>query len=257
MLSNFIFSIIFCSCLLPAFSGVKPKIVFLIAEREYRTESSLPIFVRDHLSKEFDSSFCSAPEEGPSRHFLSNTSFIPTADLLFISVRRRAFPEKTINMIRTHIESGKPVVGIRTASHPFELRKEEVPKGHAEWTKWDAEVIGGNYHGHLGKGLICLIKKLPEASSHPILEKVTLPFKTPATLYRNSPLPAASKPLLEGRVKGFQYEPVAWTHINFWGGKVFYTSLGHLEDFKKPAFNQLLKNAVKWCLHSKGQVQLR
>jgi hypothetical protein len=88
--------------------------------------------------------------------------------LLFISVRRRAFPAKTMNMIRAHIESGKSVVGIRTASHPFELRKEEVPRGHAEWTKWDAEVIGGNYHGHLGKGLICLIKKLPEGflSSH-------------------------------------------------------------------------------------------
>ena len=157
MLSNFIFSIIFCSCFLQAFSGVKPKIVFLIAEREYRTESSLPKFAQDHLTKEFDSSFCSAPEEGPSRHFLSNTSFIPAADLLIISVRRRAFPEKTMNMIQAHIESGKPVVGIRTASHPFELRKEEVPKGHAEWTKWDAEVIGGNYNGHLGKGLICVI----------------------------------------------------------------------------------------------------
>ncbi|HAY74513.1 MAG TPA: nicotinamidase, partial [Opitutae bacterium] len=119
------------------------------------------------------------------------------------------------------------------------------------------EVIGGNYQGHLGKGLICNIEKTSESSNHPILEKVDLPFDTPATLYRNSPLPSASKALLEGRVKGFRKEPVAWTRLTSFGGKVFYTSLGHLEDFKKPAFNQLLKNAVSWCLSSKVQVQRR
>jgi type 1 glutamine amidotransferase len=41
---------------------------------------------------------------------------------------------------------------------------------------------------------------------------------------------------------------VAWINQTSSGGKVFYTSLGHVEDFKKPAFNQLLKNGIYWCI---------
>ena len=257
MLSKIPFLLMIWASSFHVFSTEKPKVVFLLAEREYLTESTLPKFAKDHLSEKYDSFFCSAPKEGAQRHLLSNAFFIPKADLLVISVRRRAFPEKTMQMIRAFVESGKPVLGIRTSSHAFELRKEQATEGHAEWPKWDTEVIGGNYQGHLGKGLICNIEKTSESSNHPILEKVDLPFDTPATLYRNSPLPSASEALLEGRVKGFRKEPVAWTRLTSFGGKVFYTSLGHLEDFKKPAFNQLLKNAVSWCLSSKVQVQRR
>jgi type 1 glutamine amidotransferase len=31
------------------------------------------------------------------------------------------------------------------------------------------------------------------------------------------------------------------------GGRVFYTSLGHPDDFKQPAFGVLLRNAVYWA----------
>ena len=54
---------------------------------------------------------------------------------------------------------------------------------------------------------------------------------------------------LLGSVKGFSPEPVAWVHQTPAKGKVFYTSLGHEEDFKKGSFQILLKNAVNWCLN--------
>jgi type 1 glutamine amidotransferase len=153
-----------------------------------------------------------------------------------------------MNMIRLHIKKGKPVIGIRTASHAFQLRKETLPVGHQEWTNWDHEIIGGNYNGHLGKGLTCQIYQTSKVLNHEILHKVKLPFPTPATLYRNSPLPKSSTALLTGEVKGHPPEPVAWINKTTSGGKVFYTSLGHVDDFKKPAFHQLLKNGIKWCL---------
>ena len=229
-------------------SASSPKnITFLIAEREYKTAETLPQFAKQHLSENFSRKFCRATNEGEKRNQLSNPSAIGKADLLFISVRRRALKEETMELIRSHIAKGKPIIGIRTASHAFQLRKETLPSGHQEWPEWDREIIGGNYNGHYGKELICLIQYATNFRHHPLLEKIT-PFSTPASLYRNSPLPNASTPLLLGSVKGFPPEPVAWVHQTPAKGKVFYTSLGHEEDFKKPTFNQLLINAINWCL---------
>lgn len=231
------------------FASSQKDITFLIAEREYKTSETLPQFAKQHLSEKFFIRFCRAPNEGEKRNQLSNSSAISKADLLFISVRRRAFNERTMKLIRLHISKGKPIIGIRTASHAFQLRKEKVPDGHQEWPEWDREVIGGNYNGHYGKELICTIQHATNSLDHPILEKVKLPFSTQASLYRNSPLPNTSTPLLLGTVKGFSAEPVAWLHQTPAKGKVFYTSLGHEEDFKKGSFQILLKNAVNWCLN--------
>jgi len=41
---------------------------------------------------------------------------------------------------------------------------------------------------------------------------------------------------------------VAWTNTNIYGGRVFYTSLGHHKNFHQPAFERLLLNAIHWAL---------
>jgi type 1 glutamine amidotransferase len=245
----------FCIPLLFLFSTLatysndpKPKVTFLIAEREYLSEETLPRFAKSHLSEDYHIQYCQADKEGNGRHILRNSQEIIGSDLLFISVRRRAFNKNVMNMIRLHIKKGKPVIGIRTASHAFQLRKETLPVGHEEWTNWDQEIIGGNYNGHLGKGLTCQIYQTSKVLSHEILDEVKLPFSSPATLYRNSPLPKTSIALLTGEVNGHPPEPVAWINKTTAGGKVFYTSLGHVDDFKNPAIHQLLKNGIKWCL---------
>ena len=40
---------------------------------------------------------------------------------------------------------------------------------------------------------------------------------------------------------------MAWTHQRPNGGRVFYTSLGHADDFKLRDFQLLLRNAVYWA----------
>ena len=42
-------------------------------------------------------------------------------------------------------------------------------------------------------------------------------------------------------------EPVAWTNT-YNGGRVFYTSLGHPDDFNVQPFREMLVNAVRWTL---------
>ena len=228
----------------------KPKITFLIAEREYGTEETLPRFAKSHLDEDYHIQYCQADKEGNGRHILRNSHEIKGADLIYISVRRRAFDKNVMNMVRQHIKKGKPVIGIRTASHAFQLRKETLPVGHEEWTNWDHEIIGGNYQGHLGKGLLCKIEETSILKNQGILNQVRLPFTSTASLYRNSPLPVGSIPLLVGSVNGYPQEPVAWFRQTASKSNVFYTSLGHVDDFKIPAFNHLLINAIRWCLES-------
>jgi hypothetical protein len=70
-----------------------------------------------------------------------------------------------------------------------------------------------------------------------------------ASLYKVSPLQPAAKPLLIGSIPGQPAEPIAWTHA--FGPKqarVFYTSLGHVDDFANPGFRRLLLNATYWAL---------
>ena len=250
MKAIYLVSILFVSFYFNVFASSQKNITFLIAEREYNTKETLPKFIKQHLSKNFSIKFCNAPNKGEKRNQLSNSSAIREADLLFISVRRRAFKEETMKLIRLHILKGKPVIGIRTASHAFELRKEILPDRHQEWPEWDRDVIGGNYNGHHATGLICNVKNTMPQAKHSILQNVEVRLTTPATLYRNSPLPDTSKPLLVGSVEGFPPEPVAWFRRPASKGKIFYTSLGHMEDFENPAFIQLLINAINWCLEN-------
>ena len=67
------------------------------------------------------------------------------------------------------------------------------------------------------------------------------------SLYKVAPLAAGTQALLLGTITGQSGEPVAW--VNQRGpARVFYTSLGHPDDFEIPSFRTMLKNAVFWAL---------
>jgi hypothetical protein len=123
-------------------------------------------------------------------------------------------------------------------------------QGHASWPGFDAEVLGGNYTGHHGAGPQTQLAAANEAADHPILRGVPLDeLLGNGSLYRTSPLAESAKPLLIGSIEGHPSEPVAWTNLA--GDKqarVFYTSLGHEEDFANPVFRKLLVNALFWAL---------
>ena len=67
------------------------------------------------------------------------------------------------------------------------------------------------------------------------------------SLYLVNPLSESAQPLFVGTIPGKPSEPVAWTFVRADGGKSFYTSLGHSDDFAEPAFRKLLVNALLWA----------
>jgi type 1 glutamine amidotransferase/nicotinamidase-related amidase len=230
------------------FAGDKrPHVAIVMAEQEYKTDETLPAFALAHLGKDFRVSYVHASAR--DRNDLPGVKVLADADVLLLSVRRRVLPKAQMDQIRKFIEAGKPVVGIRTACHAFSLRGKKPPEGKVAWEAFDAEVIGGNYTGHHGRGPEFEVRAAEGARKHPILAGVAVEeLRGKGTLYKCGPLRKGTTALLIGEVPGKPAEPIAWVNRTKWGGRVFYTSLGHPDDFKEPAFNRLLKNAIAWAV---------
>jgi type 1 glutamine amidotransferase len=223
----------------------RKKLVMLIAEPEYDTAKTLPEFAAKHLEKDFRVVIVSG-NPGANETSFDRIDEINDADVLLVSVRRRTPPKAQLEVIRRYVAAGKPVVGIRTASHAFALGKgQKLADGNADWPQWDEQVIGGNYANHHGKGPAIAVAAADAA--HPILRGVKVPFTSESTLYRNSPLRAGAHALLSGTIPNQPTEPLAWTFKRADGGKTFYTSLGSPSDFQNPSFTALLKNGIRWA----------
>jgi type 1 glutamine amidotransferase/nicotinamidase-related amidase len=225
---------------------VRPRIVIAISEPEYNTDKTLPVFAAETLETQLGYD-CAVLQGDPQKHLVPGLGeALKDADLLFISMRRQALPARDLAAIRNHLAAGKPLVGIRTASHAFDARGKGAP-GTEQWPKFDPEVLGGNYSGHFGNTEKPAIALADGASAHPILQGVTLPFASGGSLYKTRPLAKSATALLMGKIATAEPEPVAWTNT-YGKSRIFYTSLGHEDEFKDPNFVRLLANAVEWCL---------
>ncbi len=233
------------------FKADHPKhIVFVIGENEYHTWETLPEFARKELAwRGYKISYVTASTREGDGDF-KNWEIIPQADLLVISVRRRAPPAGMMAAIRAHIAAGKPVAGIRTAIHAFELRGQTAP-AEQTWPNFDEEIIGADYQDHYGTGpgKATVVRQIAETAAHPILTGLKSEFASKSHLYRSRKLKNTVTPLLNGRTEDgtSEVEPVAWVNTAD-NRRVFYTSLGSPDDFRDPDFRRLLLNGVLWSV---------
>lgn len=225
----------------------RPTVVFLASDDEYKPEQFLPEFAAKHLGKEFRTLFVFGSET--EKNDLPGLEALAEADVLFVSMRRRALPKNDLAAIRKFVESGKPVVGLRTASHAFALRPDvPLPEGRDVWPTFDPDILGGHYTGHHGVGPKSVLTLADGAAEHPILKGVDVTqFVGNGSLYQVSPLAGSAKPLLIGTIEGKPAEPIAWINTSKYGGRVFYTSMGHIDDFRQEGFNRMLVNAIRWA----------
>lgn len=228
-------------------ADVRPLVVLAISEDEYKTDQTLPAFFRDVVQNRLgvDAKILLG-DPNPPNNIPGLAEVLDQADLLLVSVRRRSMPTRDLAAIRKLIAAGKPVVGIRTASHAFDA-KGKLAEGQAVWPRFDAEVLGGNYTGHHDPRAETTVNLVQEAAKHPILVGVQTPMTGHGSLYKVSPLAKTTTALLTGSIPGQPSEPVAW--VNESGrSRVFYTSLGSPEDFRNASFRRLLSNAILWAL---------
>ena len=230
----------------------RPLVAFVTAENEYRSNQRFHEFAHELLlTKGVNCDFAVGDPDvnSPGRHNIENIQILEDADLMFLYVRRRALEAEKLNAFKNYVESGKTLVGIRTASHAFSLR-ERKPDHLVTWDEFDNDIFGGNYTNHLGRDSGAThVEFVPGMEDHPLLEGLNPDgFSSPSFLYNCRPLRSPNaQVLLVGTVAGTPPEPVLWVNHHP-KRKIIYTSLGHGDDWEVPDFKRLMINIVEASL---------
>ncbi len=261
--------------------GHGKQVVLISGDEEYRSEEALPQLAQI-LAKHHGFTctvLFAVGQDGtidPNRSDnIPGLEALRKADLMVIATRFRDLPDDQMKEIVDYVESGRPIIGIRTATHAFNLKGSKKFARYS-WTskEWDGgfgrQVLGEtwiSHHGNHGKestrGIIA-----PGAESHPILKGIQDgAIWGPTDVYTvHLPLPGDSKPLILGQVvqdmtptgppvegpKNDPMMPVAWVKT-FTGesgkpARVFTTTMGAATDLESPGTRRLLVNAAYWAV---------
>jgi len=240
-----------------------PHVVFVIGESEYKSEQTLPELARVLQDKYGmkctvlnDKNIKDAwkPVALERINDMSGLEALASADLAIFYIRFRQFPESQLKHIEAYLESGRPIIGLRTSTHAFNYAEGDPLR--AKWNAFGAEVLGAPWIYHYGHESSTDVSVIREAASHPIIKGIPKEFHVRSWLYHVRPdyPPKGANLILMGKSVGPSNRkerldnPVAWTHRTKSGNRVFTTTMGHPEDFQVEPFRQLLINAAHWAL---------
>ncbi len=270
--------------------GAGRKVVLIAGDEEYRSEEAMPMLgkllsVRHGF--ECVVLFSIDPETGAidpeEQTNIPGLEALADADLMVIATRFRELPDEQMEHVVDYVESGRPIVGLRTATHAFSYqRNPESPYAHWSFRSesWPGgfgqQVLGDtwiNHHGRHGRestrGVVA-----PAAAGHPILRGVDDVWG-PTDVYGLRNLGDDANVLLLGTVlagmtpddppvegpKNDPMVPIAWTRSYTGGGgkaaRVFTTTMGSSTDFESEGLRRLLVNAVYWGLGMEDRIPER
>jgi putative heme-binding domain-containing protein len=206
------------------------RVCLVSGSLEYNSDESLSRFqkyLEDRYHVQCSRAFRRSDDDVPGLENLEH------CDVMLLFTRRLSISGEQLERVKKYCVAGKPVVAVRTASHAFQ-----------NWLALDRDVLGGDYRGHYGVGPLVDVRLRQQAKDHPILDGIR-PFQSAGSLYKNPQVARDVEVLLTGGIRDHT-EPVAWTRVHN-SGRIFYTSLGHPQDFNEESFRQLLANALFWC----------
>jgi hypothetical protein len=251
-------------------------VVLIAADNEYRSEELIPQLAKIlavHHGCKCTVLFTIDPKTGfidPGANNIPGLEALDSADLLVLFARFRELPDAQMKHLVDYIESGKPIIGLRTATHSFNYtRHKDSPYVKYGWN--DAKFSGGFGRQVLGETWIDHYSRhnvestratiAPGMEQHPILRGVG-PIWGPSDVYLITTLTGDSTTLLLGQVLvGMKPSdppnekkkplPVAWTktYTGTQGktARIFTTTMGHCGDLQCENFRRLLVNACYWC----------
>ena len=266
--------------------GKGKRVVLISGDEEYRSEQMLPQLARILAARHgFDCTvlFAIDPKDGtinPDRNDnIPGLEALDKADLMVLLTRWRNLPDEQMKHIVDYVESGRPIVAIRTATHAFKLTSSPT---YARWSsdskEWDGgfgrQVLGETWVAHHGKHKVQSTRGIVAAGQerNPILRGIgNGAIWAPTDVYKvRLPLPEGTTTLLLGQVVEGMKEsdaaadgavndpmmPVAWTRT-YRGARVFTTTMGSAQDLLNEAFRRLLVNAVYWAVGLEGRIDAR
>jgi hypothetical protein len=257
--------------------GEGKHIVLVSGDEEYRSEEALPLMAKilaKHHGFKCIVLFAIDKETGEiNPNVLDNIpglEALETADLMVLFTRMRELPDEQMKYIIDYTNSGKPIIGIRTATHAFRYRKNKdsiyAKYGNgAEGYEggYGRQVLGEKWVAHHGdhgdestRGVIA-----KGMEDNPIVNGCE-DIWGPTDVYEVGTLSGDSKPVIMGKVlKGMKPDsppnndkeilPVAWvkTYTGEKGktSRVFTTTMGE-------GLRRLLVNASYWCLEMEDKI---
>ena len=220
----------------------RPTVALVIAEEEYGSHRTLPAFAHRHLGGAFQVVEHHVAADDPNS--IPGLARLADADVLLLSARRRGLRPAEMAALKAFLAAGKPVIGIRTASHAWEPK--EAIDGCESWGEFDRDVFGIEYTGHFGNELRSTVKVAPGAAGDPLLTGIPAEgtIQQTGSLYRIAPASPQTRVLAVGEVPGEPAQPVLTDYVRPDGGRSIYTSIGHADDLAKPEVVRVLASAV-------------
>jgi hypothetical protein len=271
--------------------GKGKRIVLVSGDEEYRSEQALPQLARILSQRHgFDCTVLFAIDPNDGTINPTQTDNIPglesldSADLMILFTRFRNLPDAQMKHIVDYVESGRPIVAMRTATHAFDLKTSKTYQRYSWNSKeWDGgfgrQVLGETWIDHHGRHAVQSTRGIfvKGQEKHPILRGIQDgTIWVPTDVYKvRIPLPDGTHPLVLGEVlegmnasdapvAGKQNDPmmpVAWTR-SYTGAqrkpaRIFTTTMGSAQDLLNEGFRRLLVNACYWAIGMERRIAER
>ncbi len=265
--------------------GAGKHIVLVSGDEEYRSEEGLPMLAKILAVRHgFKCTvlFAIDPETGaidpetldniPGLHHLD------TADMMILLTRFRELPDEQMKHIVDYTNRGKPIMGLRTATHAFKYAK-NPQSPYAKYSCEDERFEGGygrqvlgetwvDHHGDHGiestRGVIDETNR-----THPVLTGVQ-DIWCPTDVYAVAEITGNPQVVVWGQVlagtdprDGPNLDktrmPIAWTKT--YAGdegntsRVFCTTMGASVDLENSGLRRMLVNACYWGMEMEGRIQ--
>jgi type 1 glutamine amidotransferase len=256
--------------------GKGKHIVLLAGDEEYRSEECLPMLARILAQRHgFTCTvlFSVNPADGTidpvNQTSVPGMSILAGADLVVCQFRFRELPDEDMKPFVDYLQSGKPIIALRTATHAFAYsRNKKSP--YAKWS-WDSkdwpggfgqQVLGEtwiSHHGNHGsestRGLLDGLN-----AKHPVLRGVS-DLWGPTDVYGITHLKPSDAVLVHGlTLKGMKPDdavnwqkslmPVVWTRDYTWeNGKTtraLTSTFASAVDFQCEDLRRLVVNGCFW-----------
>lgn len=129
--------------------GKGKHVVLISGDEEYRSEEALPqlgkILAKHHGFKctvLFAIDLTDGTINPEQSNNIPGLEALRAADLMIIATRFRALPDQQMKFIDDYIASGRPVIGLRTATHAFRFQPEPAGK-YKHYSFDDKTWVGG------------------------------------------------------------------------------------------------------------------
>ncbi len=265
--------------------GAGKHIVFISGDEEYRSEEGLPMLAKILAVRHgFTCTvlFAIDPETGaidpdtldniPGLHHLD------TVDMMVMLIRFRELPDEQMKHIIDFVNRGKPLMGLRTATHAFQyVKNPESP--YAKYSCEDEafeggfgrQVLGETWVAHHGDHGVESTRGVVDESNaaHPVLKGMQ-DLWCPTDVYAVNDITGDPRILAWGQVlSGMDPNdspnpdksrmPVAWTK-SYTGdegnaSRVFCTTMGASVDLENAGLRRLLVNGCYWGMEMEDRIQ--